>query len=597
MKFKKISLAAVCICLLFFIQNISAKPVQAAVTSELAMSEVSDILQIKGDIPYQNITLSSTSLCATYKISLKKSGMIKIITNASDVSASYITLDGTTVVHNLKVVTRIFQNAACVNQIGSDAAAYRNQNSDTGAIFLEAGDYYVQFEGTDPSESSSTAVSYLNGTVSAGVFYQKTSDSKDTVNPLTLTQVNDIERGKSTQSYQNINLSNTTKSATGKITLTGPGAVKLITNASGLTQSSTENGVQKTLYPRILTSIYQNAACTRQIGKNTEAVSSKASETETVYLEKGTYYVKYYAPDVTPDAVINGTLTTAVYYQPYKVAETVTISSQKNTNALSWTKVQKGFLSDISNEDFYKFTVKDLRPLKVWCRTYQDGKTQITLYNSSFEKIAQASGKGSMELISLKKYVKKGTYYVKITSSAKGAYEIRLAKQSSYITLSYKMPVVTVKTVSDYQEIRYLKGDYYETNPTAKIWNKGTVLRKNAKSFSVNKKGYYTVRVIDNNGNKLIKMIYISKADQKKPGKPSVSNCKAMQYSIRGTAEKNSTVYAKINTYSNVYKAKVSSKGNYHIELDYYLMSGDTIKVYAVDKAGNKGAVRKIKVR
>lgn len=571
--------------------------IQADTINELKVTSVSDISSITGDITYQTIGLPSTSKCATMKLTVPETGLVKIITSATDLTANYIESDGTTQKHNLKVATRIYRNAGCVDQAGSEVTAYRNQNSDTGAVFLSKGVYYIQFEGTDPDELDTSLSCSVMGTVKAAVFYQAYTDNQGKAAALTLKQVTDLANSSDFDSYQQITLSNVSKCATAKITLDKPGAVKLITNASNITVSYTENGAAKTEALHIATRLYRNSACTKQIGKDADAYQNKSAETGIFYLEKGTYYIQYDATNAVQEGILNGTVQAAALYQAYTTKETVPVSTKDQRNSLSWAKVQKGFLSDLSGTDYYQFKVTSLNPVKLWCRTYEEGKTTIQLYNSSFERIASASGSGSMEQIGFEKYLNTGTYYVKVTSSAKGTYEMKLMKQSYHLTLSYKLPVVSVHTVTDYAEIRYLKGSYYNIDLDSAKWNKGTVLGKNKTTFTVNQKGYYTVRVTDAKGTMFLKLIYISKVDNVKPAKPSVTSYKQGSAVIKGKAEKNSTIYVQINSYKTVHKGKVSAKGTYSVSLDYYLFKGDIIKVYAVDKAGNKSTVRRVKVK
>lgn len=382
-----------------------------------------------------------------------------------------------------------------------------------------------------------------------------------------------------------------------KVTLKKPGTVKLITNTSNVTQTILKNGETQTVSPKIVTRVFKNSACTEQLGKDVEAVRNKNSETSVMYLEKGTYYIQYDAPDVASDSAINGTLQVAVLYESYQTNETVAVSSKNKQNTLEWSKVQHGFLSQLSNTDYYKFKVESYISIKLWCRTSESGKTNIVLYNGNYEKVAKASGSGSMEEVGFEKYVKPGIYYVEISSTAKGSYDVNLTNINYHLALSYKIPFVSVKTVNNYEEIRYLKGNYYDADLNSKVWKKGIVLKKGKKTFAVRERGYYTVRVTDASGKRFMKTIYIAKVDKTKPSKPTFTSCKAGQYVIKGKAEKNSTVYVKINAYETVHKVKVSKDGTFRVSLDYYLFKGDRVKAYAVDQAGNKGAVRTIKVK
>ncbi len=596
-KWKAVKYLAAIFCLILVVGI--RKPVvytRASVANQLTLENVSDLSQLTGDVEYQTVLLPNDTQCTIRSIKMEKDGMVKLITNASTLCINYTDKDGAIITHPLKVTTRIYCSSACVEQVGTDVIAYRNQNSNTSALYLKAGEYFVQFEATDPMPISDVLAVSLSGSVKAVTFCQECTDTQGTIKDLSVEHIKNMDVGGSTKTYQSLALSNASKSVIARFTISKPGAVKLITNASNLTQTNFRDGKTQIVSPKVVTRVYQNEACTRQIGIATEAIRNQFAETNILYLERGTYYVQYDVPDAEVESGINGMLKSAVLYQAYPTDETYAISSQNKCNALAYGKQQKGFLSEQNKSDYYQFKVKQYIPVKLWCRIVSEGKTVITLYDRSLNKVRQATGSGSMEQVGFEKYVKPGTYYVKITSSALGTYEINLGKPKYYLDLNYHLPEVTVKTVVDYQEIRYLRGNYYDTDLNSSIWRKGKVLPRGKHSFTVNQKGYYTVRVTDANGKRFIKRIHIAKVDQKKPAKPVFTSCHAGKYMIQGTAEKNSTVYVTVNSYKTVHKVKVSRNGTFRVVFDYYLFRGDLIKAYAVDQVGNRGRTRIYKI-
>lgn len=561
----------------------------------LKVNTVTDIYNIQGDIAYELVSVSGALQCTTMKFELKQDGLVKLITNASSLYKTYITNEGTSD-HYLQVATRIFRNQACIDQVGSTALAYRNQNSDTGNLYLTKGTYYVQFEATDPLANGAIMEGIVIGTAKTALYFQAKADTSTAVKNLSLTTVKNVDSSTGTVTYKQVEIPNGSNCAVAKITLKEPGAVKLLTNAAGIRQTYIENGATKSVFLKIATRLFQNASCTKQIGEDAVASQNKASESGIFYLEKGTYYIQYDAENAVSDSAIRGTVGIAALYQAYTTQETVTISTKENCNTLVMAKTKRGFLSDISAKDFFQFKATKLMPVKFWCRTYEDGDTTFELYNSNFEKVACGTAKEAMEQATFEKYVNKGTYYLKVQSTARGSYEVRMDEQSYPIALSYKLPFVKVSTVTDYEEIRYLKGNHYQLDLSSPKWEKGTKLKSGKTSFPVNQKGYYTVRVTDNTGKQFIKVIYISKADQTKPKKPVITSAKDGNAYISGKAEKGSTVYVKVNTYKTLHKVKVAANGTYKVSLEYYLFKGDIVKVYAEDKAGNKSAVRTIRV-
>ena len=145
--------------------GLSAFPIKASAVNELVMTSVLDIAKIKGDVTYQTVNLNYSIHCAGYKFTVPKDAMVKIVTNVSDLCANYSDTDGNSFSHYLKVATRIYRNAAYVDQVGAEVTAFRNQNSDTGSLFLTAGEYYVQFEETDPIQTNNVLTCLFSGSV------------------------------------------------------------------------------------------------------------------------------------------------------------------------------------------------------------------------------------------------------------------------------------------------------------------------------------------------------------------------------------------------------------------------------------------------
>lgn len=391
---------------------------------------------------------------------------------------------------------------------------------------------------------------------------------------------------------QNIYITSS-KSAYAEFTIPQDGFVKIVTKANTIRQYA--EGV--TTYLGASTILYRNKNFIQPVGKEVMAGPDQVSETEAVALEKGTYYIQFKISDAVEELGIYGMLQTAVLYQDCSSNESESISTLHKRNQITLDKALSGFISDISPVDYYEFTVSRRTPVKIGYWTNQEGTTQIELFDTSNNKIADGSFTGGMEWFEVEKYVEKGTYYFKISSTARGKSEVRVMKQKYDLTLSYKKPIIYVNTKTEYKEIRYLKGNFYTTDVAATAWDNGTVLGKGKNSFAVNKAGYYTVRITDYTGKMFQTAIYVSDVDNVKPKAPVVSYCKAGQYYVKGKAEAGATVYLKINNSSHLYSAKASSKGVYKVKINYYLFKGDVIQVYAVDKAGNKGRTCKVIIK
>ena len=101
-----------------------------------------------------------------------------------------------------------------------------------------------------------------------------------------------------------------------------------------------------------------------------------------------------------------------------------------------------------------------------------------------------------------------------------------------------------------------------------------------------------TVYSKDKAGNKSTKVVKV--VDKTPPKAPSINTVTTKSTSIKGKAEANSTVYVKVGSKS--YKAKANSKGEYSVKISKQ-KKGTSVVAYAVDKAGNKGPSKSIKVK
>lgn len=138
LKFRRCRRVILWLCMLLCFAGLPVLSMKASVTNELVMTSVSDIAHIKGDVAYQTVSLESSTRCAGYKFTVPKDAMVKIVTNVSDLCANYSDSEGNYFSHNLKVATRVYRNAAYVDQVGTEVTAFRNQNSNTGSLFLTA---------------------------------------------------------------------------------------------------------------------------------------------------------------------------------------------------------------------------------------------------------------------------------------------------------------------------------------------------------------------------------------------------------------------------------------------------------------------------
>ena len=101
-----------------------------------------------------------------------------------------------------------------------------------------------------------------------------------------------------------------------------------------------------------------------------------------------------------------------------------------------------------------------------------------------------------------------------------------------------------------------------------------------------------TVYSKDKAGNTSTKVVKV--IDKTPPKAPIIYKTTIKSTSIKGTAEKGSTVYIKVG--SKTHKVTTNSKGVYSLKISKQ-KRGTNIVVYAVDKAGNKGKSASTKVK
>jgi hypothetical protein len=207
--------------------------------------------------------------------------------------------------------------------------------------------------------------------------------------------------------------------------------------------------------------------------------------------------------------------------------------------------------------------------------------------------------------------LKKGTYFLEVITDRQSIYDpinesygayfgyVPYDKEFVTFTLSNSQPtnkdVTVTVVVNEDCETLWMKPEltksYYLESST--YWEVEELLE--TKEITFTKNGDLTVRIKDIYGNVFMNSISVTNIDKEMPAKPAVKSYKANTAKVTGTAEKGSAVYAVIG--SETYKATANkSSGAFSIKT-CKLNKGMSIKIYCMDKAGNKSGKKTVKVK
>ncbi|MFC7395033.1 Ig-like domain-containing protein [Scopulibacillus cellulosilyticus] len=207
-------------------------------------------------------------------------------------------------------------------------------------------------------------------------------------------------------------------------------------------------------------------------------------------------------------------------------------------------------------------------------------------------------------------------------TDSKGAFKIKITKQKAGTTLSIyaedaahnKSATVTIKVMDKTPPAKPTVSTFGDNQTTisGKAEPESKVTIKYGKTVlgyaTANSKGNFQVKIkhnqkagttltayaTDKGGNQsqgaTFKVI-----DKTPPTQPTVNKVTSKSTVVTGKAEKGSTVYL-YNGSKYLGKATANSKGNYSIKIQKQ-KKGTTLKLYAKDKAGNKGKYKYIKVQ
>lgn len=347
------------------------------------------------------------------------------------------------------------------------------------------------------------------------------------------------------------------------------------------------------------TTIYRDAGLLYPVSPViTEKSEIDPDLTQKIALDKGSYYLAVktdkYSTTVSGTTTLNmvsGTAQLIIYYQPVGCDEQYRPSMVGQENPLDMETTFKGILTSPNPKDYYTFELTEKAMVKINCMYSSTNPALFTLYSPEREALLTKSITGGSVWYNVEKYLEPGTYYCSLetTKQFDGGTTSILVDPTFYpLTLEQvnqtKDSYVTVATIDDPSEIRWVLGKLTNSELNSTKWNKGNVIT-DALQFGVNKVGYYTVRVTDQYGNMFMQSIRVTSCDQKAPDAPKFKTCTVDTFVVTGTAEKNSLVTVYVN--GKAFTCVTSAKGNFSCTLPSKLVKGSFIEATAQDVSGN----------
>lgn len=394
-----------------------------------------------------------------------------------------------------------------------------------------------------------------------------------------------------------------------KFTLKEDGFVSLHLSSNGMQKVTTRNGKTTSTDATITATIYRDKGYKYPVAPPIKATGRVPGESPNrIALDMGTYYVgihstEYYSDNNTAINQVFGKAELIVYYQPVSNNEVFRPSSQGKENELKMETEFKGFLTATNPKDYYKFKLNDKALVKFNCMYGSTNPMKFTLYSSEREELLSKLINGKDVWYNVEKFLEPGTYYCTLetttTNTIDGGVTRLLFNQTIYpLVLKQKNSTtnsyVTVDTIDNPAEIRFVLGKLTNSELTSPKWTKGKVIT-DTRQFGVNKVGDYTVRVTDEYGNMFMQSIRVTSCDNKAPKKPTVKSYKAGDFTIKGTAEKNALVTVTVN--GRAFTCNANSKGNYSCSLPFVLRTNDKIEVTAQDISGNVSSKAEVAVK
>lgn len=385
-----------------------------------------------------------------------------------------------------------------------------------------------------------------------------------------------------------------------RITLEEDGFVKLLVSAQNMVKIVTGKGGTTSSAATLTATVYRDAKLLYPVMPAIAAKGGISKESTQKYaLDKGTYYVtlqtdpysQYYTNNQFNETKVEGKALFIVYYQEVASHETFRPSSVGKENLITFETVFKSLLTVPNPKDYYTFDLTDKALLKINFMYESTKNAKFVLYGPDWEQLVIKSFQGGNVWYNVEKYLEPGTYYCSLetTTLNDGGRTNLLINQTVYPLLLEQEnedvnSYITVETIDQPKEIRYLQGKLTNSELASSKWSRGKIITED-KQFGVNMTGYYTVRVTDEYDNMFMQSIRVTECDKKAPKKPAIKTYAAESILITGTAEKDSKVTVTVD--KKQYAVIANEKGTYTCDLAVKLVKGNRIEVISQDISGN----------
>ncbi len=260
------------------------------------------------------------------------------------------------------------------------------------------------------------------------------------------------------------------------------------------------------------------------------------------FLESGTYYINYVWTYGTTDVGV------ALLFEDAATEESLKTSSLPNSNPIELEDTTKGFLSNLTPNDFYSFVVKEKANVTVEysfdaANNESNATGMCTLYDSKkihlLDGTYESTDRGQKTIVHL---LEPGQYFVRLNGMYGETaltitpmyYDIQLVPEEikGWTDEPYKVEIVTE---IDYSEVLVVKKDVDERVISDKdIWSDKNELKVKVDglTFEVDDSGVYSIRITDQFGNMAMEKIEIKNIDVTKPEIKGVKNNKAYKKAV-----------------------------------------------------------------
>lgn len=296
------------------------------------------------------------------------------------------------------------------------------------------------------------------------------------------------------------------------------------------------------------------------------------------YLEGGTYYLNYNGDQESGDVY------TAILFESAK-------EMQGNPVWIKQRESMNGFLSEMIQKDKFAFKLTKKSNVTITINK-ENPYEKVTIENYNSGEMQEIKSENSREHKKvLKLILDAGTYLIHVDAKESyfGKYTLQVETEPVYLNLSTSNRPTRTATIkvscSSHTTLMWAKGKYnLEDFDDGTIWTNTYEMDEKGNQiyidhairdgkFVVKENGYYSVKLQDKEGNRLVKTIKISNIDRKAPI-INVKNGKTYKlgYTIR-ISDKNGLK----STTLNGKKTKTA----------YRIIKEGTYKINAIDKVGN----------